>query len=710
MKNMTSYRYRIHDHRAVWVVIALVALCAGLLMPWALSPIQAQGGGQPISVGDIVTGTLDSTNFVRIYTLSASAGDTISIDVSTTVEALAPVVVVTDERGSVVVQDVDTATPTTATITEFEMPSNGTFYIMVMRGTGAAGDASGSFTLKLSGFQQIGGQTITLTEGGIVFDLVWNAAVNLNMEVRDPVGGTVHRRHPGTASGGTLDADVNATCDTATAAQPTETIAWPAGTVPVGSYEVIIYYTDACAVGGPQLFTLNTSVNDETPQSLTGTINPGQQYLARLVLDGDGGWRLVNGGVNAGLDVSIFRNEIANADPIAVGSTVSGVITNSTPAHVYTFTASAGTTVDISMDAQSGSLDTYLVLLGTDNTPLVSNDDTGDSTNASITRTLAVDGTYTIIATRYGLTIGGTEGEYNLTLTAQTGEATTPGATPAATTGGTSTATETPVAESLPNGAIEVKLEWATQADLQLLVRDPLGDSVFDDKLISDSGGVMDLQGNVNCNAPTDNPISYIYWPPNRLLPGVYEIEVWYQNTCNDTRPVNFGLTVNVQDQTIINTTQPTSPNSRYMITFTVEQDGTVIAGPGGFFDMANAASLNYEAVLSTATPISYGQTVSGSITAQQRFVVYSFEGEVGDIVTIGMTAQGGTLDPALYLISPEQIQISYNDDVTPGENANSVIDKVTLPSTGTYYIIATHYGLNVGGTQGTFNLTLVQD
>jgi hypothetical protein len=34
----------------------------------------------------------------------------------------------------------------------------------------------------------------------------------------------------------------------------------------------------------------------------------------------------------------------------------------------------------------------------------------------------------------------------------------------------------------------------------------------------------------------------------------------------------------------------------------------------------------------------------------------------------------------------------------------------VTLPSTGTYYIVATHYGLNVGGTQGTYNLTIVQD
>jgi hypothetical protein len=700
MKNMIAYRT---FYRLALSAGLVIALCAGLA---TLAPVRAQDGGQPIAVGEIVTGSLNSENFVQIYTLSASAGDSISIDVSTEVEDLALVVVVTDEGGTVVVQDVDTGTPLTATIAEFELPSSGTFYIMVMRGSGASGDASGSFTLRLSGFQQIGGQTVTLTEGGIVFDLVWNAAVNLNVEVRDPVGGTVHRLRPGAPSGGTLDADVNSNCDAALAAEPTETIAWPAGTVPVGSYEIIIYYADACAVGGPQVFTLNTSVNGETVQDLTGTLNPGQEYLARLAVEADGDWRLVNGGVNAGLDVSIFSDEIANADPVAVGSTVSGLITNAAPAQAYTFTATAGTTVNVSLEALTGSLDTYLVLLGPDSTPLVSNDDLDDSTNSAVSRSLAADGTYTIIATRYGLTIGGTEGEYNLTVTSQTETAAAGTPAPTGEAGATPTA-----AEELPNGAIEVKLEWATQADLQLLVRDPGGRTVFDDLPLSESGGVLERDGNVGCLAPTDTPVSYIYWPPNRLQTGVYEVEVWYQNTCNDTRPVNFGLAVNVNEQTIINTSQPSSPNSRYMITFTVGQDLTVVAGPGNFFDMTNAGSLNYQAAFSTAIAISYGQTVSGSITAQQRFVVYSFEGQVGDIVTIGMNAQlDSTLDPALYLISPEQIQIDYNDDVEPNVNSNSVLDEVTLPSTGTYYIIATHYGLDVGGTQGTFNLTLVQD
>jgi hypothetical protein len=692
----------------VWVGLVTVTLCAGLVGPAiTLTPAFAQAGGQSLTVGEAVTGTLDGKDFMQVYSLSGTAGDTVTIDVTTDVEALAPVVMVTDQRGNVIVQDADLATPTTASIADLKLPDTGTYYIIVMRGSGAQGDASGKFTLKLSGVQQVGGQAITLDNGGIMFELGWNAAVDLNLEVRDPAGGSVQRFHTGVPSGGVLDADVNSSCEGATANSPTETIAWPAGQVPVGSYEIIVYYTDGCNVGGPQMFTLKVTVNGETPQTLTGTLNPGQQYLSRMVLSTDGGWNLVNGGVNAGLDISVLRTEIASASSIAIGSTVSGLITNGVPAQAYTFEADANTAITIDMQAQSGSLDPYLVLLGPDNTPLANNDDVDTTTtNAGISRTLATSGTYTIIATRYGLTIGGTEGEYTLSLnTAQTATATT-------TAGGSTTAgvTTTPAATPLPQGAIEIKLQWTTNADLQLLVRDPSGETVYDDIPITKSGGVLATAGNMGCRDLTTSPVSYVYWPPNRLLPGIYEIEVWYQNTCGDSTPVNFGLSATVQGQTVINTTQNANPDNHYMITFNVQSDGTVIAGPGGFFDMKTANTLNYQAALSTATAISYGQKVSGSITQQQPFVVYSFDGQQGDVVTVSMNATGGTLDPTLYLISPEGIQVAFNDDVAPGENSNSVIDKVTLASSGTYYIIATHYGLNLGGTQGTYQLTLVQD
>jgi hypothetical protein len=104
---------------------------------------------------------------------------------------------------------------------------------------------------------------------------------------------------------------------------------------------------------------------------------------------------------------------------------------------------------------------------------------------------------------------------------------------------------------------------------------------------------------------------------------------------------------------------------------------------------------------------------VPGSITSSERVVLYSFEGQTGDRILINMQRTGGTLDTALFLISPEGNQLANNDDivdpVTGERNTNSAIDGVTLRSTGTYYIIATHYGLQFGGTTGTYNLTLFE-
>jgi len=680
--------------RRAGLAILVLTLAAGLIA----SPVFAQDTvRRQLVVGDVVTGTLNSETFIQVYTVSASAGDTLTIDVSTNVDDLAPVVIVTDERGNVVASDVDTSSPGTAALADINIPSTGTYYIAVMRGSGAEGDAGGQFTLRLSGIQQVGGQMVTLENGGLLFELTWNAAVNFNLEVRDPVGGTVHAFSPGSPSGGTLDADVNGTCEGAIADSPTETIAWPAGDVPAGSYEIIIYYLDTCDVGGPQVFTVSASANGEEAESITGTLNPGQEYVARLELAPDASWSLVNGGVNAGLDFTIFSNLLGQAEPIAIGSTVSGLITNAVPARAYTFEGTAGATVDIIVNAQSGSLDTSVALFGPNNNVLGSNEDASpETTDSALQVVLPADGTYTVIVSRYALSIGGTEGDYSLRVTQSSG------VTPPVVS------EETGLDLDLPAGAIEVTLTWNTVADLQLLIRDPNGEAVYDDFPQVRSGGILAADGNVGCLEPTTTPVSYIYWPPNRLLPGTYEIEVWYQNPCGDTTPVSFDLTAVVLEQTIVNTQQQIAPDSRFMITFEVGPDGTATAGPGGFFNMTNASSLSYQTRLDSAIPISYGSSVSGSITDQQRYLLYSFQAQQGDVVSIAMNATGGTLDPALYLISPDGIQIAFNDDVAPGENRNSAIENQTLAFTGTYYIIATHYGLQVGGTQGTFTLDLV--
>jgi len=690
--------------RRAGLALIVIALAAGLIS----SPVFAQDDvRRQLAVGDVVTGTLNSETFMQVYSVSVSAGDTITVDVTTDVEDLVPVVIVTGPQGNVIASDVDVDSPTTASIADINIPSSGTYYITVMRASGAEGDAAGQFTLRLSGLQQVGGQMVTLENGGLLFELTWNAAVNFNLEVRDPVGRTVHAFSPGSPSGGTLDTDVNATCDIATANSPTETIAWPQGEVPAGSYEIIVYYVDTCDVGGPQVFTISASANGEEPETITGTLNPGQQYVARMELATDTVWDLVNGGIPAGLDFSLFSNLFGQAEPIATGSTVSGLITNATPAQAFAFEGTAGTAVDIVANAQSGSLDTAIALYDPNNSIVATNEDASeDTTDSAISATLAQDGTYIVIVSRYALAIGGTEGEFTLNVTETTG-----GAADAATTPLPNDATPSDGALAdlnLPLSSIEITLTWGTFADVQLLIRDTFGEAVYDDQPQVTSGGILAMDGNVGCFAPTTDPVSYIYWPPNRLPAGTYEIEVWYQDTCEDTSPVTFDLSVTVQQQTVLNTQQQIAPDARYMITFDVEQDGTATAGPGGFFSMTDASTLNYQSQLDNATPLAYGSSVSGSITEQQRFQIYSFEAQQGDVITAVMNATGGTLDTAIYLISPDGIQVAFNDDIVPGDNRNSAIEDQALAFTGTYYIIATHYGLQVGGTYGTYTLDLV--
>ena len=89
--------------------------------------------------------------------------------------------------------------------------------------------------------------------------------------------------------------------------------------------------------------------------------------------------------------------------------------------------------------------------------------------------------------------------------------------------------------------------------------------------------------------------------------------------------------------------------------------------------------------------------------------MLYTFDGQAGDQIRIGMQATAGTLDTSLYLLSPDGAQIAANDDAVVNETTDSLIDTYTLPADGTYIIVASHYGLLYGGTSGTYNLSLTR-
>jgi hypothetical protein len=116
------------------------------------------------------------------------------------------------------------------------------------------------------------------------------------------------------------------------------------------------------------------------------------------------------------------------------------------------------------------------------------------------------------------------------------------------------------------------------------------------------------------------------------------------------------------------------------------------------------------------AESIEYGDTVDGEVTDDEPFVVYSFEGSEGDVVTITMidTSDDDTLDPQVILLDADGNEITRNDDAETdadlSDNFDSQITEFELEEDGTYFIVATRFGELEDFSQGEFELTLDAD
>lgn len=551
--------------------------------------------------------------------------------------------------------------------------------------------------------------TDILLANGIEVELRWSAPVDMNLEVRDPLGNSLFWNNRETLGGvGSFGFDANGLCGVISE-EPVETASWASTFLPTGSYEILVFYREECEDTGPVPFTVTVTVDGVTQPTIEGALNPplnqntDSVYIANFVVAEDGTATLNNGGVYPDTSLNIvaapFADLQAEAEPISLGDTVSGTIFEEQDYQVYSFDAAANDVVTIDAQRTNGSLDTLLQLVGPNGTLIQVNDDRGDGTTNSLisNATLVNPGTYYIVATRYGKDLGGTEGEYELTLS------------------GTETVVS-PLLEGLnfPQGDIAVSLVWETNADVQLLVRDPLGDPVFDDNPQSDTGGILEADGNVNCTvADTTPPASYVYWPFGLARPGIYEIEVWYQNTCDDPAPVDANLAITVDNNVVFGTTQRITEGQRYVVAFSLNPDRTVTVGQGGFVGN-EIALLDVESIREDAQPISINQSASGTISIDNPYDLYAFQGTAGDVVTIGMAANSQTLDTKLLVVGPTGGVVAENDDIEAAlasdnqRRTDSLINAFTLPQSGTYVIVATRYAFTYGGTIGGYSLSVV--
>jgi hypothetical protein len=694
--------YSKHLKRLLLVLVLLVGV---------VSLVQAQEN--VLVPGATVTGTLDATNRALVYTFSGTEGQTVNF-VLTGETGLQLALLVTDSAGQTLLQFADDQPSGPDTTDELSLPATGIYYVTIFvlpesevtEGTfqlafvteGSApieGAVDGTTPVPANTDAVFVQPTQIITTDGLDVTLTWDTVADMNLQVRDPNGETLYWDSTTTSNGGSFGFDVNGLCEVVTADEPTETASWPAGGLPTGSYEILVFYRQSCDdSSSPVSFRIGVNFNGQELTPITGSLTPpfaNQEsvFITSFDVATDGTVSSGAAGVYSPDTLPPGINDLRNsAVPIQLETPVNGSIVNEQPFQSYSFAGQEGEFVTATMTRTAGNLDTQLILLDPNGARIDFNDDVafGITDSAIRDRLLPLTGTYTLIATRYGKEIGGTEGNYILSIV----------------TGSSAAVPQAVLDLALPQGSIEISLVWNTPADLQLLVSDPSRASVYDDIPTIASGGALVASGNVGCRIPTSaTPVSYTYWPDGLARAGTYEIEVWYQNDCQQNAPVQFTLTVEVNGRVVFNASANPLPNDRYVTHFTLGTDGTVEAGPGGI--VGGVEQVAYQDV--SASPIIPGQPVTGEITAGDSFDVYTFDATAGDVVTIGMTQVSGTLDTRLLLVGPNGIQVAENDDVVLGEDTNSVISQLELPDDGTYTVIATRYGLAFGGTVGQYRL-----
>ena len=736
--------------RSLKNILRLLLLVTVVLVATAI--VLAQDETRVLTPGTPVAGTLDSANVAQVYTFEGTEGASITVTVSSEAgPGLA--LLVSDAAGVPLAQGFQLSGATT--IEAVTLPRTETYYVTVFSAIGVSLPENSAFTLTL---EQEGGEgestaeatgeaeeteaaatpslvgvaatsaaateeatteataeateaaapTATvaasfapgeiLTATGLTISLTWNSTANLDLEVRDPIGGSLRFATPQVESGGVFDVNVNSVCNDVTASAPTEQASWPAGSLPTGSFELLIYYQplEDCPTADPAGFTITVTLDGEVLDSIEGSLLPNEVYLSSFVVYNDG--TMTAGASGLYTDTTVLplptQEFLANPQPIIRDALVEGIITSGRYYQVYSFDGFANDIISVTANATSGSLDTLLLLLDSEGVIIDSNDDFAEGATDSqiLNRRLINDGTYYVIATRYGKDVGGTEGGYELLLSGPTGDL-----------------PQEVLDLGLPRGSIEISLLWNTNADMRLLVRDPRGDTVFVDTISVPSGGQMAATGNLNCTVSQTSPVSYVYWPEGTIIPGLYEVEVVYQNQCNDNRSVNFTLTVRVDGQTVYTDTANPTPGEWYVTNFNIDVNRNVTADNGGFIgtrDRLNALVIDYLPGMPNAVPIASGQSLAGDISPTNKFDLYTFDGEAGDVVSISMQRSAGNLDTTLFLLDSTGLQLAFNDDVVAGDNTDSLISEFTLPQNGQYIIIATHFGLTYGGTTGTYNLT----
>ncbi|MGQ9889894.1 MAG: PPC domain-containing protein [Aggregatilineales bacterium] len=351
----------------------------------------------------------------------------------------------------------------------------------------------------------------------------------------------------------------------------------------------------------------------------------------------------------------------ASGSALRYGDQVINRISDMQPQLYYTFRARRGDIVNIYMRRVSGDLDSYLQVVDERSFVVADNDDLIGALlplDAGIERlVIEQDGTYVIVASRYGQAAGTSSGSFVLTLE-----------------------------EARDSG-----LGNTPQTAHPLLLGDVVDGTITGDRF--------------NCY--------YRFQASANDL-----VTVRMSRTGGSLDPF---LTIADDNLVTLATDDDGGGGQNARIDqFLVPADGVYYIIASRFEGQAGTTAGSYRLELQSlgnafdgvpegVARIGYGVTMTGNISDDAPEALYAFRGGAGDVITVTMNRGDGDLDPMVSLLDASRNVLARDDDGGPGQNAR--IERFTLPASGVYYIRAGRYDGAEGNanTSGSYILVLAR-
>ncbi len=239
------------------------------------------GQGRMLHYGTTVEGHIDDSGYADAWFFYGMAGDTITILMEATSGDLDCYLVLADEGGREITRDDDSGSGYNARI-ETTLPAAGFYTIVATRYGWESGPTSGDYRLSLG--LTIGGAWTAPVTRQLYISLSWESFADLDLAVVEPGGNTISWTEPLSPSGGALDSlNGNDFCRDLIQ-WPVETIYWPGGNAPTGTYTILVTYALNCGnPPGPVTFELAIWDEERMLESLYGSVDENGSYSFSFV-------------------------------------------------------------------------------------------------------------------------------------------------------------------------------------------------------------------------------------------------------------------------------------------------------------------------------------------------------------------------------------------------------------------------------------------